>query len=429
MPVVSNLFDSLLSLRAQNVELGLAVITRLLDHLDHPERDFPAVHVAGTNGKGSVCAMVAAQLMSAEYRVGLLTSPHLVHFTERIRVDGAPIQEEEAAPILETLRNTSGDYEGSFFEVTTALAFEHFRRRGVDVAVVEVGLGGRLDATNVCHPLVTAITSIDYDHTATLGPDLVSIATEKAGIVKPGVPVVLGKMAGEPRAAIEAIATRRDCETHLAENEVDLRIVESTWDGLEVAIRLPGALPAVARTPLPGRHQAENLRVAALAAHLFDCDVNRTEDRLAGLADTSWPGRLERINGNPVRVYDVAHNAGGAKSLVDALDELGVPPGSVLLIGVLEDKDLAAIASHLRRHFRRAVATTPPHPLRARRAAETAEILRQEGIEATAVEDVDRAVNEAKSALVGDGWVFVTGSLFTVGAARVAFGDPLEKAD
>ena len=427
MSVTSDLFDSLLLLRSQNVELGLAAITRLLDRLDHPERDFPAVHVAGTNGKGSVCAMIAAQLMFAEYRVGLLTSPHLVHFTERIRVDGAPIREDEAAPILEKLRDASGGYEGSFFEVTTALAFEHFRRRGVDVAVVEVGLGGRLDATNVCHPLVTAITSIDYDHVEALGADLVSIATEKAGIVKPGVPVVLGRMEEEPLAAIEAIAARRDADTHSAESEVDLRVLDSSWNGLEVAIRLPGAPSTIARTPLPGMHQAENLRVAALAAHLFDCDVDRTEDRLAGLAETFWPGRLEKVDGDPVRVYDVAHNAGGARSLADALDELGVPEGSVLLIGVLDDKDLAAMASHLRRHFHRAVTMTPPHPLRARPAHETAEILRGAGIEAHPIEDPAAAVEKAKQMRTGGGWVFVTGSLFTVGAARVAFSDPMDQ--
>ena len=373
--------------------------------------------------------MIAAQLMSAEYRVGLLTSPHLVHFTERIRVDGAPIQEEEAAPILEKLRNADGEYEGSFFEVTTALAFEHFRTRGVDVAVVEVGLGGRLDATNVCHPLVTAITSIDYDHVAALGADLVSIATEKAGIVKPGVPLVLGMMEDEPRAAIEAIAARRDCDTHSAASEVDLRILESSWNGLEVAIRLPGAPSTVAFTPLPGRHQAENLRVAALAAHLFDCDVDRTEDRLAGLAETFWPGRLEKVEGDPVRVYDVAHNPGGARSMADALDELGVPEGSVLLIGVLDDKDLAAMAAHLRRHFQRAVTMTPPHPLRARPAIETAEILRGAGIEAYPVDDPSTAVEKAKQMRAGGGWIFVTGSLFTVGAARVAFGDSLKQLD
>jgi dihydrofolate synthase/folylpolyglutamate synthase len=419
----TDLFDALLALRIQNVELGLATITRLLDRLDHPERDFPAVHVAGTNGKGSVCAMIAAQLASAEYRVGLLTSPHLVHFTERIRVGGAPIKEEEAAPILEALRDASGSYEGSFFEVTTALAFEHFRRRGVDVAVVEVGLGGRLDATNVCHPLVTAITSIDFDHVATLGADLVSIATEKAGIVKPGVPLVLGRMAKEPRDAIETIAARRDSETHDAMTEVELRVLESTWSGLEVAIRLPGAPSTVARTPLPGRHQADNLRVAALAAHLFDCDLARTEDRLAGLAETSWAGRLERIEGNPIRVYDVAHNASGAKALSIALDELGVPEGSVLLIGVLDDKDLVSMATFLSKHFRRAIAATPPHPLRARPAAETAEILRHAGIEAQAVGDVEQAVKQAMTVREGDGWIFVTGSLFTVGAARIALGD------
>lgn len=439
-PSSSALFDALFALQAQSVDLGLAPVTRLLDRLDHPERDFPAIHVGGTNGKGSTSAMIAAQLQFAGRRVGLLTSPHLVHFTERIRVDGVAIREDEAAPILEKLRSSSGDYDASFFEVATALAFEHFRRRGVDVAVLEVGLGGRLDATNVCFPEVTAITSIDFDHVAALGNDLASIAAEKAGIVKPGVPVVVGPMLPEPRAVIEAIAARRGAPVHDARREVDLRLLESSWSGLEVAIRLPGAPPAIARTPLPGRHQADNLRVAALAAHLFEPQPELPELRLGGLAETRWPGRLEKIdgqNGEATRVYDVAHNAGGAAALAAALDELGVPANSLLLIGVLEDKNLQSMAASLARHFRRAIAITPPHPVRSRSAADTAAVLCAAGIDATPIEDVAAAVAAAREAVgaasVGEGgaandppWIVVTGSLFTVGAARVVFGDPVD---
>ncbi len=416
------LFTSLLALRVQAVDLGLAPITRLLDRLDHPERDFPAVHVGGTNGKGSTSAMIAAQLEGAGHRTGLLTSPHLVDFTERIRVDGVPITEDEAAPILAALR-TNDTYEGSFFEVTTALAFEHFRRRGVDVAVLEVGLGGRLDATNVCHPIAAAITSIDFDHTETLGSDLVSIATEKAGIVKPGVPLVLGPISDEPRAAIEAIAARRDAAVLHADESVQLRLIESSWDGLEVAVRLPHHLPSVARVPLPGRHQLANLAVAIATARLVDGASATWEPMLAGRARTCWAGRLQRLAGNPVRVYDVAHNAGGARALAATIQELGIPRGSVLVFGVLADKDVDAMAASLAPHFARAVTATPPHPVRARPASESAAALARSGVEAIAHKTVADAVRHGRALLSKDGWLVVTGSHFTVGAAMDELGD------
>lgn len=418
-------FDKLQLLRGQSVELGLWQITRLLDRLDHPERDFPAVHVAGTNGKGSVCAMAAAALQRAGHRVGLLTSPHLVDYAERIRVNGRPIDEDAAADILEKLElpdgeGAFGDFDGSFFEVTTAMAFEHFRREGVDVAVLEVGLGGRLDASNVCCPAVTVITSIDLDHVKTLGPDLASIATEKAGIVKPGIPLVIGAMEDEPREVIEAIAARRGAPVH---EPAAVRVLSSGWDGLEVAVRVAGGRERFARVPLPGRHQADNLAAAVAAVTLLDAREEAADALLEGLADTHWPGRLTRVEGNPVRVYDVAHNAAGVDALDAALTELGVPEGSVLLLGVLGDKDLASMVGPLARHFHRAITATPPHPLRARPAAETAEALRAAGIEADAVEDVAAACAAAAAAVRDGGWVFATGSLFTVGAAMVAFGD------
>ncbi len=429
MPAESCPFERLQALRGQSVELGLWQITRLLDRLDHPERDFPAIHVAGTNGKGSVCAMIAAQLRRAGHRVGLLTSPHLVDYAERIRVDGRPIPAADAHEIMTRLERDDGSFDGSFFEVTTAVAFEHFRRQGIDVAVLEVGLGGRLDATNVCHPRVTVVTSIDLDHTKTLGSDLASIAAEKAGIVKPGVPVVVGAMAEEAHVVIEGIAAGRGAPFHSveADEEVEVRVMASDWDGLDVTVRLPGDRRRGARAPLPGRHQADNLLVAARAAQLFDPAEEVREALLRGLEDTSWPGRLSRVEGNPVRVYDVAHNLAGVEALARALDELGVPEGSVLVVGVLGDKDLSGMTTRLAGHFERAVAATPPHPLRARPAAETAEAFRAAGVDTRAVETVAEAVEVANDLRGPDGWVFVTGSLFTVGAAMRAFGDPVDR--
>lgn len=434
------LFARLAQLRNQNVELGLWQVTRLLDRLDHPERDYPALHVAGTNGKGSVCAMAAAALQHAGLRVGLLTSPHLVDFPERIRVDGVPIREEDAAPILRKLEvapefaapdaagaaaDALGPWGASFFEVSTALAMEHFRREGVDVAVLEVGLGGRLDATNVCCPAVTAITTIDLDHTETLGKDRATIAAEKAGIVKPGVPLVRGRMGAEAADVIAGIAARRGAPLHDAA-DVRVRVLSSGWDGLEVAVALPGERERGVRLPLPGAHQADNLAVAAQAVRLFDPRPDAADLLFDGFEHTFWPGRLGRVEGNPVRVYDVAHNAAGVDALVRSLDELGVPDGSVLVMGVLSDKDLGEMAPKLARKFSRAVTLTPPHPLRARPAEETAAALRAAGMDVAAVPDPAAACEEATRRLDG-GWVFVTGSLFTVGAAMQAFGDPADR--
>jgi dihydrofolate synthase/folylpolyglutamate synthase len=424
---MSTVFDRLNALQGQSVDLGLAPITRLLDRLDHPERDWPAVHVAGTNGKGSVCAMAAAALQRAGWRVGLLTSPHLVHWSERVRVDGAPIREDEAAGILAALERPDGGFDGSFFEVTTAVAFEHFRRRGCEVAVLETGLGGRLDATNVCFPRVTAITSIDLDHTKTLGPDRATIAGEKAGIVKPAVPVVVGRMDAEPRAVIEMIAARRGSPFLPVDPGVRVRVLDSGWDGLEATVRLPGSRETWVRVPLAGVHQADNLAVAAYAAVTFDPREEVRDALLGGLEDTRWAGRMQRVAGPPVRVYDVAHNLAGMRALGASLDALGVPEGSVVVFGVLDDKDLGGMAKELARRFRRAVAVTPAHPVRARRARETAAALTAAGVEAMVVDDVAGAC-EVAAELVGDGgWVFVTGSLFTVGAAMVHFGDSVDR--
>jgi dihydrofolate synthase/folylpolyglutamate synthase len=419
-------FERLTALRGQSVELGLANVTRLLDRLDHPEREFPAVHVAGTNGKGSVCAMVAAALSATGRRVGLLTSPHLVDFAERIRVDGHPIREEDAALALDAMTSTGGELDASFFEVTTALAFEHFRQSRVDIAVLEVGLGGRLDATSVCHPAVTVVTGIDLDHTKTLGGSLAEIAREKAGILRPGVPLVLGEMQPAPREACEEIARRRGVPVLRVDEEVELRVLSNNWDGLTARIRLPGDPEREVFTPLPGVHQSRNLATAALAARLVDSRPEALDLLLGGFGRTQWPGRLRKVAGNPVRVYDVAHNAAGVAALSHSLVELGLPEGSVLVLGVLGDKDLSEMATRLSGVFRRAVTATPPHPVRARPAEETASALAAAGMNVDWRESVADAVAFARESLPAGAWVVVAGSLFTVGAAMRAFGDPVD---
>ncbi len=249
--------------------------------------------------------------------------------------------------------------------------------------MLEVGLGGRLDATNVCFPAVTAITTIDFDHVASLGNTLGAIAAEKAGIIKPEIPLVLGAMPEEPRRSSKRsrrAAARRSWTRRRAS-----RCAWSSRRGMGSSWRSPAASSFVGGARAASRQSIKRrMRPSRSRPRGSSTTAPETwEPMLAGLARTRWPGRLERVaeGGAPTRVYDVAHNAGGAAALVAALDDLGIPAGSVLVIGVLDDKDLAGMAAPLARHFRRAVAVTPPHPLRARPAAETAGVLRAAGIE------------------------------------------------
>jgi dihydrofolate synthase/folylpolyglutamate synthase len=233
-------------------------------------------------------------------------------------------------------------------------------------------------------------------------------------------------MDGEALAVIEAVAARRGAPFHPVDPDVKVRVLESTWEGLEVTIRLPGTREKWAKVPLAGRHQAENVAAAAYAASLFDPREDAAELLLAGLEDTRWPGRLQRVDGDPVRVYDVAHNPAGMEAYSAALEDLSVPEGSVAVVGVLGDKDFGGMAKELAKHFPRIVAATPPHPLRAKPAEETAAALREAGVEVTVREEVAAACEEAARMARAGGWVFVTGSLFTVGAAMEAFGDPVD---
>ena len=375
----------------------------------HPERAFEAVHVAGTNGKGSVCAMVESIARAAGKKTGLYTSPHLCRFAERIRIDGEPLDDDALARVLE--RALAVGPELSFFETATLAAFLAFQEAKVDLAILEVGIGGRLDATNVIPPpRVAAVTRIAFDHMDKLGDTLVAIAREKAGIAKPGVPIVVGDAEPEVRDAIDAVAQAAGATTVSASSDTD-------------DVATPSWLHS-ATGPLPGEHQHGNRTVAYRIARILGCDDAAIRQ---GLRATRWPGRLERIETEEgLYLLDGAHNPDGAAALArylrppppgheDLAPSLYVGQGSIALVfGALADKAwpemldrLAPVTLHRVYVAPRGRAAAPPAELAARHPGETAD-------------DVPEALARARALLQGarDGVVVVCGSLYLVGEAR-----------
>ena len=317
----------LFSLEQFGIKFGLENISAIVAALGHPERAFQSVHIAGTNGKGSVTAMVDAALRSAGHRSARYTSPHLVDLTERFTIDGRAVDEASLVAAVDRVRRTVDglradgtlDVQPTFFEVTTAAAFELFRDARVEIAVLEVGLGGRLDATNVVSPIATAITSIAFDHQLHLGNTLAVIAREKAGIVKPGVPLVVGPLEREAEEAIAAIAAERGAPI----------VHASPADADPFAVGLPGV------------HQRANAGVAVRLLRLLDArGVAVPRDAIAaGLAEPHWPGRLEtrRLAAGREMLLDAAHNPAGAAALASYLQ--AEPSGRrPLVFAAMKDK-------------------------------------------------------------------------------------------
>jgi dihydrofolate synthase/folylpolyglutamate synthase len=349
----------LFSLEQFGIKFGLDNIRTILARLGHPERAFRSAHIAGTNGKGSVTAMVDTALRCAGHRCARYTSPHLVSLTERFVIDGRAVDvaamraaARDVRDGIEALR-AEGTLQAppTFFEATTALAFELFRRASVEVAVVEVGLGGRLDSTNVIDPVVTAITSIDFDHQQYLGSTLEAIALEKAGIIKPGVPVVVGDLGPDAMAAIERVARDRGAEIVRAVAGITLNrrppgaSSENAFD-LKTPVRDYGTL----RLALRGDHQIANAIVAVrLLERLDACGVRVPADAISeGLAQVTWPGRLDHrtLAGGRELILDAAHNPAGAAALASYLTTIG-GERPVLVFGAMRDKDVHGMLSAL----------------------------------------------------------------------------------
>jgi dihydrofolate synthase/folylpolyglutamate synthase len=362
------------------IKLGLDTIGALVAALDHPERAYPVVHVAGTNGKGSVVAMLERVLRASGHRTGRYTSPHLVHLEERFAVDGEPVDPAELDRALSVVRRAVDSRalahpdlpEPTYFEVTTAAAFEVFRRAAVDVAVVEVGLGGRFDATNVVSPVLSVITSVDFDHEVHLGRTLAAIAAEKAGIIKAGVPVVAGPLGSDALDVVSRTASAAGAPLHLVAEECRVE-ARSVGDGCrEATFHTSRRTYGPVRLALRGDYQVGNAAIAVLAAeHLSDAGVTVHPDAIVtGLADARWPGRLEVITIGDRRItIDGAHNAAGAEALAAYLREAH-PDGVPVVFGVMADKAIDAMIEAIAPLARPLVLTNAP----GRRAA-TAEDL------------------------------------------------------
>ena len=376
-------------------KVGLNNMRALLARLGNPERQFRSVHVAGTNGKGSVCAFVHAGLLLSGRKTGLYTSPFLQRYNERIRIDGMPVEDgalarytSEVAREVEALR--AGGVLPTEFEIGTAIAFLCFAREQVDMAVIEVGLGGRFDPTNVITPEICAIASIGLDHTKTLGDTPEKIAFEKAGIAKPGVPLVLSaQVMGGPCEVIAAHCRAVDAPLLFAEKEEH------------------------AQLGLNGAHQRFNAGVARMVLETLGVPEERI---LEALRRTRWPARLEWLGENPPLLLDGAHNPQGAQALARYVKGLERHK-TVLLCGILRDKDWHGIVKALAAVCDEAV-TVSPDSHRALDGGELAEAFRAQGISAQSAENVSAALEMAKARAGADGRVIAAGSLYLAGEVR-----------
>ena len=399
----------LYGLESRGIKLGLDCIAQAAEVRGHPERTTRFVHVAGTNGKGSVACMIESVLRAAGYRTGQFASPHLQRYVERVRIDGRPISELEAAQRIEGLRADTRLPLLSFFEHTTLLAFEAFRDARCDVVVLEVGLGGRLDSTNIVIPEVSVITSISLEHQRILGDTLGKIAREKAGVLKAGVPCVVGVRAKSARRTISARASAVGAPLCWIGRDF-----EPTWTGRTLSVRVGDREWTRLRLGLRGRHQGDNAAcaiaaVAALADRGFEIS---DRDIRAGLKRAKWPGRLEWHDGSPRFLFDAAHNAAGCETLARYLGELQFPGRVVLLFGAMRDKDHRRMLSAFEGQVDRFVYTAPA-TTRSERPERFARL--RPGIVGRSVRD---ALGRATRSAGPDGLVVVAGSIFLLAEVR-----------
>jgi dihydrofolate synthase/folylpolyglutamate synthase len=414
--------------QASVTKFDLANITTLCERLGQPQREFQSVHVAGTNGKGSTAAMLDSILRAAGLRTGLYTSPHLERINERIRLDGQEISDTDFAGTFTRLHKMIEELLGAgklaahptFFECVTALAFEFFARAGAQFAVCEVGMGGRLDATNILVPEVAVITQIDFDHENYLGHSIQEIAAEKAGIIKPGARVVSAAEHLIARVAIRRRVAEQYAFLVEIENEFYIENI-TTHEGCFkfTAVSNTSGASILLNVPLPGRFQVRNALTALAAARMLaERGAPIDDDAIArGIASTVWPGRLERIAGKPEIYFDGAHNPSGAREIA-VFWETHLPGRNIYLIyGALRDKAVDEIAGLLFPHASSVILTSPAQS-RAISAPVLAEMTRHHARQVEVIPDPNLAFERALELASPDDVIFVTGSLYLVGDLR-----------
>jgi dihydrofolate synthase/folylpolyglutamate synthase len=327
----------LYALDGKGIKPGLKRIESLLDRMGNPHRNIPAIHIAGTNGKGSTCAVIAAVLRAAGYRVGLYTSPHLVRFNERIRINDEKISDIDILDFLQRHRALIDELDATFFETTTALAFEYFYRQKVDVMVLETGLGGRLDATNVVTPILSVITPIGKDHEEFLGNTLSKIAFEKAGIAKPNIPCLAARQTFSVKQTLRGEITKRSAIWFYAPDLCGISAKHLSFDGMQVNIQIGATQLNPVQFSLTGLHQLVNLQTAVSAIHLLKKFPVLPEQIKKGIESVCWRGRLEVLSREPLILYDVGHNIYGIRPIVATLEKI-IPGQKVQIILALGQK-------------------------------------------------------------------------------------------
>jgi dihydrofolate synthase/folylpolyglutamate synthase len=400
-------------------QLGLARIEKLCEFFGQPQLNYPTVHIAGTNGKGSTAAMLAAIGKAAGWRTGLYTSPHLVDLNERIQIDGVPVSFQEIEEVLKNCRPVIESIQATYFEALTVIAFEIFTRRKVDLAIIETGLGGRLDATNVVQPEMTVITTIGLEHQQYLGDTLTQIAREKAGIIKNGVPCVSGVQQKTARLPILQQCRKLQAPFYDMQEKVEIHEVENRAEGLRFTAHLAEFDLDLQNMDcaLRGYHQVHNASSAILTAALlrekkipFDVAAIRR-----GLQDVYWPARLQVLQTQPTILVDAAHNAEGMRVLIRNLREAFSYRRLFVVMGLLDDKSLLPILLPWRTLRPRFFFATPP-TTRGRPAVPLAMTAKQIGLDAEAFKTPVEAFNKAREECANDDLLCVTGSHYLIGA-------------
>ncbi len=401
-------------------DFNLDRMRALMKALGDPQSRYPILHVAGTKGKGSVCALAASALQAAGYKTGLYTSPHLLDFAERIQIDGQPLSHEIFVELVEEIKPAVASIERlTTFEITTALGFFAFARAGCTAAVIEVGLGGRLDATNVVLPCVSVITSLSYDHMAVLGDTLAKIAAEKAGIIKPGVPVVSAPQKGEALEVLLRIAGERGCETRLVGRDLQVEPVRGSLDGQSLRI-IEGGRGRRFRIPLLGLHQLTNAATAYAALKAGGMRVPEKAIR-EGFANVRWRARFEVARRDPPVIFDSAHNEDSFDRLRETLDTYFPGRPLHLIFGASEDKNIPGMLGEVRRRAGQLILTRADHP-RALAPEHLAGLAEEAGLRHETILPVEAALWHALALARQDGGIVLSaGSMFVTAEVMAAW--------
>jgi len=411
-------------------EFNLDRMFALMEELGDPQAKYPIIHVAGTKGKGSVSALCASALQAAGYKTGLYTSPHLLDYCERIQVDGEPISHEQMIELVEEIKSSVAKIPKlTTFEITTGIGFLAFAKQNVQAAVFEVGLGGRLDATNVVTPKVSVITSLSYDHMAVLGDTLAKIAGEKAGIIKEGVPVVSSPQNEEALQVLERVATERSCPFILVGKDVKFERLASSLDGQ--TLRISDSIRHLTldvRLPLLGTHQIENAATAYVALKTGGIEIS-DEAIQKGFAEVKWHARFEVVRREPPVIFDSAHNEDSFVKLRQTLEEHFPGRMVTLIFGASEDKNIPGMFAVMKPKIKRLIVTRADHP-RALEPEKIVEQAEQAGLESEALSPVESAFWRALELSEKDGSIVLSaGSMFVTAEVMMAWNKILSAED